>query len=172
MYIISNNEFDLAYQIMEDSFPKSEIRTYLELKKYFNEKKIIIYGIRYEKILTGVIMCWECDSCIFLENFAVNKAIRGKGLGSLLLKDIQKRYHNKLLVLEVEDPFDEISQRRIGFYERNGFILSSYGYMQPQINEEVNNQPLLLMTYPKPLTDEMFSIIKDDLFKNVYMLNK
>lgn len=169
MYIISNDEFDQAYKIMEKAFPISELRTYSKMKEYFNDGLIVLYGIKEEEILTGVIMCWECASCIFLENFAVNEVARGKGIGSRILNDVKACYQDKLIVLEVENPYDEMSQRRIGFYERNGFILSNYGYMQPQINEEINEIPLLLMCYPKTIDKEQFKQIRDDLFKNVYM---
>lgn len=168
MYIISNDEFDLAYKIMETSFPKCELRTYSELKQHFNEGNVVLYGMKHNKTLTGVIMCWECDSCIFLENFAVSEIARGLGIGSIILNDVKQYYKNKLIVLEVENPYDEMSNRRIGFYERNGFIFSNYGYMQPKINEEVNDIPLLLMSYPKVLDKEMFLKVKEDLFANVY----
>lgn len=169
MYIISNNEFDLAYKIMETSFPKSELRTYSKLKQYFDEGKVVLYGIKHNEILTGVIMCWECDSCVFLENFAVNETARGLGIGSIILNDVKQHYEKKLIVLEVENPYDDMSNRRVGFYERNGFIFSNYGYMQPKINEEVNNIPLLLMSYPNELDKETFLKVKEDLFANVYM---
>lgn len=170
MYIISDHEFDLAYKILEASFPKSELRAYKSLKKCFQEGKVVLYGIKLNEILTGVIMCWECDSCVFLENFAVKESARGLGLGSIILKYIKANYKNKLIVLEVENPHDDLSHRRVGFYERNGFIFSNYGYMQPKINDDINEIPLLLMSYPKALDKMLFLKVKNDLFKNVYML--
>lgn len=170
MYIIPDNEFDLAYRIMEASFPNSELRTYPKIKEYFEREMLILYGIKNDGMLVGVIMCWECDSCIFLENFAVNGKVRGNGIGSVLLNDVKQRYHGKLIILEVEEPFDDLSRRRIAFYERNGFILSDYGYMQPQINEQINEIPLLLMCYPHHIEKDQFEAIRGDLFTNVYML--
>ncbi|NCC55677.1 MAG: GNAT family N-acetyltransferase [Erysipelotrichia bacterium] len=169
MYRISNDEFDIAYKIMEQAFPLSELRTYAKMKEYFDDNKLILYGLKDNEVLTGVIMCWECNSCLFLENFAVNEEARGKGIGSKILQTIQARYDHHLIVLEAEQPHDEISERRIAFYERNGFILSDYGYMQPQINCEINEIPLLLMSYPKKINQETFISIRNDLFKNVYM---
>lgn len=168
MYTIKSNEFDHAYKIMEAAFPNSELRTYAKIKEFFIREELRLFGIKEENTLSGVIMCWECDTCIFLENFAVDKAARGKGLGSLLLKEIQNYYIDKLIILEIEKPYDDLSERRLHFYERNGFILSDYGYMQPQINVEVNTIYLMIMSYPKSIDQEQFIAIKDDLFRNVY----
>lgn len=168
MYTIKSNEFDQAYKIMEAAFPNSELRTYAKIKEFFIREELRLFGIKEENTLSGVIMCWECDTCIFLENFAVDKAARGKGLGSLLLKEVQNYYTDKLIILEIEKPYDDLSERRLHFYERNGFILSDYGYMQPQINVEVNTIYLMIMSYPKSIDQEQFIAIKDDLFRNVY----
>lgn len=41
------------------------------------------------------------------------------------------RQSGKPVLLEVEPPLGEMEQRRIGFYERLGFHLNPYAYVQP-----------------------------------------
>lgn len=163
---ISNNEFDRFYEIMEHSFPKSELRTYDLMKKMFDEKELLVYGVGDP--LDAAILVWELDSCVFLENFAVDESLRGKGIGASMLKSIADIYKGKTIILEVEEPYDEMSQRRIAFYERNHFTLHHVGYMQPPLNEEVNMIPLLIMSYDNQLDEKNFSLMKEEIFRKVY----
>ena len=72
------------------------------------------------------------------------------------------------ICLEVEFPDNEISRRRIGFYERNGFVLNNYPYIQPPISEGRNPVPLKIMTTDKGITEEQFNKIRALLYKYVY----
>lgn len=169
MYTIQMQEFDRAYSIMEEAFPKSELRPYKAMKERFEKGEFVLYGKQYDTTLEGIILCWETPSCVFLENFAVSEKLRGKGMGSDILTLLKQQYVGKTIVLEVEEPFDEMSKRRIAFYERNGFILTPYGYMQPPLNEDVNEIPLLLMSYPSAIEENVFHMIKEELFRIVYV---
>ncbi len=159
-------EFDRFYEIMEHSFPKSELRPYALMKTMFEDKELMIYGVG--EPLHGAILVWELDSCIFLENFAVDERVRGQGIGAMILKSIAKIYQGKTIILEVEKPYDAISQRRVAFYERNHFTLHHVGYMQPLLNEEVNEVPLLIMSYENQLKEQDFPYMKEEIFKKVY----
>ena len=165
---IREQEFQEAYKIMEEAFPISERRSYEKMLTLFKQKAFTFFGIHEQAELLGVIMCWECESCVFIENFAVSKKARGKGIGSVILTEVKEYYKNETIILEVETPFDEMSERRIGFYMRNGFILNVYGYVQPQINSEVNSIPLLIMSYPNRLQKECFEVVKKEIFSEVY----
>lgn len=167
MYKLEESQFDEAYQIMEASFPRSELRPYPKMKELFINKKLFFYGIEAKGTLFAIIIVWEFETFIFLENFAVLKNQRGKGLGSKSLDGLKKLYDKKI-VLEVEKPFDSMSRKRISFYERNGFILSEFGYMQPPLNEEINDVPLILMSFPNSLHELEFEEMKKEIFKEVF----
>ena len=167
MLKLSANEFDAAYKIMEESFPKSELRPYDKMKDLFMNEELILYGLHREGKICAAIIAWEFEEFIFLENFAVDGKIRGRGIGSKFLKDIKKEF-SKDIILEVEDPFDEMSKKRIQFYKRNGFILTEFGYMQPPLNDEVNDIPLRLMCYPNAIDEKTFSNLKTMIFETVF----
>ena len=71
-------------------------------------------------------------------------------------------------MLEVEPPNGVLEQRRIGFYERLGFHLTPFDYVQPPLREGQADLPLRIMVYPKPLQDEEFNLFKEILYTEVY----
>lgn len=81
---------------------------------------------------------------------------------------------NSLVVLEVELPFDEMSRRRIGFYQRSGFTLSTLRYIQPPYFDGAQPLELHLMFYalPVPMESDAFSDffcrVRDRLHRDVY----
>ena len=76
--------------------------------------------------------------------------------------------YDKIICLEVEPPEDEITRRRVGFYQRNHFFFNSYHYMQPSISKGRKEIPLFIMTYGRPVSKSEFEVIKILLYKEVY----
>lgn len=160
-------DFEEAYYIMEEAFPISELRPYEKIKELYEKEIVEIYGY-YEPELKGAMILWLDNKYLMIENFAVDKKARGEGIGSKMLREVCKQFKDKKIVLEVEKPYDEMSRRRIEFYQRNGFVLSQYGYMQPVINESKNEVPLLLMAYQREISELEFEDIKNTIYKLVY----
>ena len=74
-----------------------------------------------------------------------------------------------LLLLEVELPEEELSRRRIGFYERCGFTLHPYEYLQPPYHAEGEPFPLRIMTSgTNSFTQEDFQKCRDLIYRHVY----
>ena len=78
------------------------------------------------------------------------------------------RKYQKQICLEVELPEDELTRRRIGFYERNGFVFNEYPYIQPPISKGKSPVPLRIMTYGEAITRETFEAMKNVLYRSVY----
>lgn len=115
----------------------------------------------------GFLAVWEFEFFIYIEHFAVDPALRNSGTGSAMLKELVKQYQ-KLICLEVELPEDELTRRRIGFYERNGFVFNEYPYIQPPISKGKSPVPLRIMTYGEAITRETFEAMKNVLYRSVY----
>lgn len=165
---LERNDFDKIFEIMEKSFPKDEYRTYEGQKALLEEKPYTIYILTGEQdIIKGFIAVWEYDEFGFVEHLAVDPQYRNEGLGSIMLKETSKML-SKMLCLEVELPETEISQRRIGFYRRNGFFLNEYPYIQPALAEGQEPVPLLIMTTQKELDIDEFIDVKTLLYSKVY----
>ena len=88
-------------------------------------------------------------------------------MGAAILQEILPKLPDPVC-LEVELPQNELASRRIGFYQRNGFILNDYPYMQPPISQGRNPLPLKIMTWGKGISEEQFQRIQGALYREVY----
>lgn len=167
LYKINKTEFDTVYTLFEMSFPPAELRPYHKMKRFFNENILVIYAMKKQNEIIMGLLCWEFDNFTFLENFAVHPSFRRKGIGTSTLQQIKTLYSN-LLVLEVEEPYDKLSFKRISFYERNGFYLTKFGYDQPPLNPSINDIPLKIMSNPYKINENEFFNIKKQIFRRVY----
>ena len=159
---INETDFPEIYRIMQASFSDDEYRPYDEQLALFEEPEYRIYYMP-----AGFLAVWEFESFTYIEHFAVDPALRNSGTGSAMLQELVKQYQ-KPICLEVELPEDELTRRRIGFYERNGFVFNEYPYIQPPISKGKSPVPLRIMTYGEAITRETFEAMKNVLYRSVY----
>ena len=159
---INETNFPEIYRIMQASFSDDEYRPYDEQLTLFEEPEYRIYYMP-----AGFLAVWEFESFIYIEHFAVDPALRNSGTGSAMLQELVKQYQ-KPICLEVELPEDELTRRRIGFYERNGFVFNEYPYIQPPISKGKSPVPLRIMTYGSAITQDTFEEMKRVLYQRVY----
>ena len=159
---INETDFPEIYRIMQVSFSDDEYRPYDEQLALLEEPEYRIYYMP-----AGFLAVWEFESFIYIEHFAVDPSLRNSGTGSAMLQELVKQYQ-KPICLEVELPEDELTRRRIGFYERNGFVFNEYPYIQPPISKGKSPVPLRIMTYKSEITREEFQKMKEILYRRVY----
>ncbi len=166
---LNNNDFNMVYQIMEDSFPIDERRPYNKQKDLLLNDIYRIYVVLDEdnNQIKAFAAIYELDSFTFLEHFAVSSMYRNQGLGGQILHELMKLYC-KPVCLEVEPPDTDIAIRRIAFYKRNGFCFNDYPYVQPALAESQNPIPLKLMYSGKLLSQVEFKQVRDKIYKDVY----
>ena len=54
------------------------------------------------------------------------------------------------VILEIDPPVDDISIRRLHFYERLGFVANPYQYIHPSFRKPFTPHRLVLMSIPAP----------------------
>lgn len=164
-------DFDRFYDLMEQSFPPNEMRTRAKNSELFSSKEnYSVYCLGEEghsERLMAFIIVWELSPFIFIENFAVDTAVRGKGFGGMLLDWVIEKYQ-KPVILEVEPPVDLMTRRRVGFYESHGFHLCTADYLMPPLREGDKFLPLKLMSHPNAIPDQGAEPIRKLLYKEVY----
>ncbi|RHQ31680.1 GNAT family N-acetyltransferase [Clostridium sp. AF27-2AA] len=177
----SQSDFSEIYRIMQASFSDDEYRPYDEQLALFEEPEYWIYympAIGMERVgnhstgnstmhAAGFLAVWEFESFTYIEHFAVDPVLRNSGTGSAMLQELVRKYQ-KQICLEVELPEDELTRRRIGFYERNGFVFNEYPYIQPPISKGKSPVPLRIMTYGSAITQDTFEEMKRVLYQRVY----
>jgi len=164
-----SQEFKEAWEIYESSFPSDERRTLKLQKELIKNKKYNFFRVTNKDALVAIICDWNFGDFLFIEHLAVKENFRGKGSGKESLKEYLSK-NNKKIVLEVERPENEIAIKRINFYEKNGFKLNAFGYIQPPYGKDKNPVPMFLMSYPKKITEPEFSSIRERLHIVVYGL--
>ena len=162
--------FDEIYTIMEASFPVSEMRTYSGQRALLDNPHYRIYTEQDASgRITGFLAAWEFPLLRFVEHIAVNPDTRGGGIGRKLMNSYLAR-SDKPVLLEVEPPVGELEQRRIGFYERLGFHLNQFDYVQPPLRTGQPDLPLRIMTYPGPVRQSEFQVYREILYTEVYKI--
>ena len=164
---LAESDFPSVWKIMQDSFPADERRTMENQKKLLSEEKYELLGCKKEGKLLSFFALWQFEDFLFIEHFAVDKKARNGGLGAVMLSGLQKM-NRKKIILEVEPPADELTKRRVAFYERNGFCLNDYFYMQPAMAENTKPIPLKIMSYPNKLSMIDFEAVREKLYRSVY----
>ena len=164
---LTERDFDSVWEIMEESFPRDERRSREAQRKILDVSWYHLYGYRAHGELMAFLAVWEFDTFLFVEHFAVRKSCRNGGLGAVLLTQLTAQ-SRKPVILEVELPTGELEARRIAFYERNGFVMNPFEYMQPAMGEDRHAIPLRIMSYPKQLVADEFETMRDVLYCHVY----
>lgn len=155
------------WPVYEEAFPAEERRSIKQQKAIMKNPcynlKILHSGVK----TAGFIGFWDFSNFLFIEHFAFKKRFRCQGLGTKTLQKIKALFKKKIII-EVEKPETFIAKRRIKFYERLGFKLNNYDYLQPAYNKTQEPVPLLIMSYPEKMDTEDFIKIKDMLYHRVY----
>lgn len=166
--ITVENGFDEVFAIMDESFPKTEYRPYRRQKELFSDSAYEIYVKRDgEGDIVGFAAVWDFDEVLFIEHLAVSPKRRNGGVGGELLREIVSGT-KKRVFLEVEPPEDDITKRRVAFYERNGFVRNPYPYVQPSVTEGYPAIPLIIMTNGSTVDESEYKRMKSVIYKRVY----
>lgn len=164
---ICEKNFDEIFAIMKASFPRDEMRKEEEQRALFGESEYAVFAVRENGAAIGFIAVWDFPEMLYIEHFAVNPALRGGGLGTKMLGELISAC-KKPICLEAEPPESDMAKRRIGFYERNGFFLNDYPYIQPPLSAGQSSVPLRIMTYGKNIPRDEYEKIKHLLYTKVY----
>ncbi len=92
--------------------------------------------------------------------------MRNGAYGSRTVELIKSTY-NKPVILESEHGVTDIQKRRLGFYERLGFKINDYDYIQPSYHGG-EGVPLKILSYPALLSKTEFEEFVKITKENVY----
>lgn len=168
--VTDSKEFNEAWNIYKNSFPSDERRTLKSQQELIKNNQYSFFKVTKDEALVAIIAIWNFQDFLFIEHLAAKKEMRGKGIGTELLKEYLSK-SKKQIVLEVERPKNEIANKRIEFYKKIGFKLNDFDYIQPSYGIDKKPIPLLLMTYPKRISDSEFQSIRKKLHTIVYELD-
>ena len=160
-------EFDRAYGLLEVSFPLDEYRPYAAQKALLQQPRYELWQMEESGELKALAAVWDIGEWLFVEHLAVDPRWRNRGIGSLFLRELAAAC-GKPLCLEVELPENDLARRRIGFYQRNGFVFNDYPYEMPALAPGQRPVPLRIMTAGHAISEEEFVGLRALLYEQVY----
>lgn len=148
-----------AYRLYEASFPPCERRSERDCAAVLGDDRLHAECVFDGERFAGLIFWWQAgDGWAYLEHLAVDPALRGRSYGARMLRDLRARVGR--VVLEIEPPEDDISRRRRGFYERNGFVYNAYDYIHPSYSQPPRPHRLVVMSAPAALAPAAFEAFR------------
>lgn len=160
--------FDAVYEIMKESFPRDEFRSYEGQKALLERSDYHLKTYEQEGKLLGFCAYYVFEKFLYIEHLACTPLSRGLGIGTKLVQDILSEAGNHPVILEVEPPVDKVTKRRVGFYERLGFVLNLYPHYQPPLNPTTDMVELKIMSSFKALKEEEQKAYRRILNQRVY----
>ena len=157
-------------ELMVQSFPPEEYRPLEQLRLYTDTKPTFYNNIVLESDDTpvGFFTYWDFGTFCYGEHFAIDPARRNGGYGKRALEELCRIVHPRPIVLEVEMPVEEMAQRRINFYKRQGLVLWDKPYQQPPYRPGYPFLPMYIMAYGCLNPDTDFEHIKKTIYSEVY----
>lgn len=115
--------------------------------------------------LIGLLFYWKYGKYTYIEHLAISPSLRGKNYGSKILWSFCKE--NKDTILEIDNPIDEISIKRLKFYLRIGFKLQDFEHIHPPYRKEYDGHNLKIMSFNRDLSKEEYEKFNSFLKTNV-----
>ena len=148
-----------AYRLYEASFPPCERRSERDYDAALADGRLHAESVWDGDLFVGLVFWWLADEgCAYLEHLAVEPVLRGHNYGARILHDLCRRAGR--VILEIDPPEDEISRRRRGFYERNGFVYNEYDYIHPSYLRPPQPHRLMVMSYPEAISPAEFEAFR------------
>ncbi|MEL7588502.1 MAG: GNAT family N-acetyltransferase [Prolixibacteraceae bacterium] len=157
-------------KLYADSFPFEERRSEDQLKGMIGHDKMSLIGLHAGEQLVGFLIWWDFVSFGYIEHLAIFPELRGRNTGAEALKQIRTKAPKTLL--EAEKPDNKMSERRIGFYRRNGFDVVEPHYLQPPYRKGgIPISMYLLSDFPHWNTEELEAavhLIRKEVYFSTY----
>jgi ribosomal protein S18 acetylase RimI-like enzyme len=143
------------WKIYSASFPLNERRVSHQQTDVFKKKEYHVEVYLSDDQIIGFIAYWTTKEFIYVEHLAIAPEVRGKGFGSAILKPFIEREPIPV-ILEIEPIINDLTRRRLKFYESLGFVRNDHFHFQPPYH--ISDQPLYLviLTYPNQIDEDLY----------------
>ena len=125
--------WDEAWAIYQNSFPQKEIRSLEDHLQALSDPHYTADGIWSDGRLIGILYYWTAPEYVYIEHLAISPDLRGANMGSRVLEAFCRKAGR--IVLEIDPPETEIA-------------------VHPSFQRPYEPHQLVLMSYPKAMTDE------------------
>jgi ribosomal protein S18 acetylase RimI-like enzyme len=153
-------------ELYVQAFPPEERRNLPAQQVLLNNGALRLALLEDGGVYAGFVFYWQLTDFVFIEHFAIAPGLRGSGIGSGVMR-LMERAH-PCIVLEVEPPHSDDAVRRIRFYEGLGFKAYAYPYLQPPY--QAGGAPLNMLLMQKGMSpgEHTFTKINSEIYLEVY----
>ncbi|NLZ95050.1 MAG: GNAT family N-acetyltransferase [Bacteroidales bacterium] len=145
-------QWNKVWNLYKESFPLAERRKLEDhLRACKNEFFHPLSAWEGNQFI-GIVFYWEWKNYRYVEYLAVDPELHGHGYGSQIIKQIKDSQHT--IILEIDPLINELSVRRLQFYEQAGFSLTPYRFVHLPYRLDSETQELLILSYPQMITKE------------------
>ena len=172
----SDNGFEQAMAIYEQSLPSNERQSRSVIEDRLNQGLCTLFGVMEDTSVIGMMVIWifEDTPFAFLDYLAVHQDYRGKGIGEFCMQKIMEEFAkmNKSMLIEVEDPDfgeDRVTKiRRIRFYEKCGAKwLANIPYIIPPL-DGTDPTPMLILIIANKEAAQLDGASVRDILRRIY----
>lgn len=103
----------------------------------------------------GDLISPELAGVRYISFLAVNRVLRGHGVGGDLLDYFVKQHAGERIVLYAEASDTPEAKRRLDFYARHGFRPSDVKHVMPSCRPGYEPEPFYLLAYGEQIPDEV-----------------
>lgn len=169
--VMGNNKKDIDFinSLYDISFPIHEQRDVNARNALFHLEQYYLYKILDENKFVGFIGCWDIGEFFYIEHFAISQDVRGIGYGQKSMTEFCKNH--KRVILEIDPVEDEISKKRLSFYEKNGFVKNNYTHYHPSYTNTRQPHKLIVLSSHSVLSESEYAIFNKFL-SNIVMNEK
>ncbi len=161
-------EYHFVETLMHSAFPSDERRDDSRQRQIVDDnEQMRCMVIKDGDVNVGFFTVWTLTEISYVEHFAIAEQFRRRGYGTHALSELVRMLDGRNLILEVELPSTEEAVRRISFYEKCGFVLSSRPYIQPSYSPNKQSLPMSLMTRGNVNEPEIEKAV-DEIYRMVY----
>lgn len=140
------------------AFRPDERREPAELNLLLDSEVFHYFLITHYGQPAGLVALWQFDTFVYLEHFAVSEQLRNKKIGERAMKLLCNNIE-KPLILESEHPVNEMAERKLGFYKRQGFQILDDEYIQPAYGGDKQPVNMLLLGNTMFSKEEIATIV-------------
>lgn len=162
---VDNPLFNEGMELYAVSFPLHEQRESGSQRSIMSHPDYHFNLIFDDDKFVGLMLCWETDDFIYVEHFCIFPELRNNHYGQRTLELLCHK--GKTVILEIDPPVDDISERRKGFYERAGFVANPYAHIHPPYHAGNHGHKLIVMSHPQKLSEKGYLLFNKYLSETV-----
>ncbi|MEG0500246.1 MAG: GNAT family N-acetyltransferase [Rikenellaceae bacterium] len=161
-----------VWAIYQESFPPTERRSLENIRTCLRGEHCRMVVYHRDDMVIGFIIYWQYPHFTYGEFFATNLSIRNSGNGSYIIRDFMSQHNDRPFILEIDGMCDEISKRRCGFYQREGFVLNPFVHRPTAYNDKNVHLTMHIMTYGHEISEQLYQefnhVLINDIMSNIY----